>query len=494
MGRLRIREWTAGARYWLGVLGVDTTKTDIMAQLYIVYLALFLGGWVTISWSGLVVTAERLGAGRVAALWPVLPTGLYGLAMVWWSVALARLPFLLPHGDLEWMASSPISRRAVTAGALLPAQLKALLISAIASTVLFGLSGGSHLYTASALTTMAIMALQATSWLLSIARATRGGRPIRWLWTLPAATIPLYALFPWARIPFRWIVAPFLGYPQGLAFLGMAVSWAVAWIGVMLMAGQLNLITIQSLSSDYAEIRMLQQGIGRQLNRQVIRDSRAENRLRRRRPWGRVPSWTMPMWEAGRFGLSVWRMPMQALYLLETAALFRSALFAVFLPSGTAWMFWLLIAYRFRQNALSRWYHRDIDVAFLRQFWPNDNVARYIRSTIIPLAVVAGLDLLLWAVLPLSISMTPLHLLFWAGVVTSWYVAESPLLESIRSQSALQGHERAVLITGLMVVFGALLHSPQLALIVPAMVLVLAFIQTRRHRSPGQSLHYFGRR
>ncbi len=482
VGRLRTREWTAGARYWLSVLGVDTQKADIMTQLYIVYLALFLGGWVAISWSGLVATAERLGAGRVGALWPVLPTGLYGLALVWWSVALARLPFLLPHGDLEWLASSPISRRAVTAGALLPAQLKALLVAAIASTVLFGLSGGSHLYSASALTTLAILALQATSWLFSVARATRAGRPVRWLWILPTAMIPLYVLVPWVRTPFRWVVAPFLGHPQGMAFLGIAVAWGVAWLGVMLLAGPLNLITIQSQSSDYAEIRMMQQGIGRQLNRQVIRDARSQNRLRRRRPWGRVPPWTMPMWEVGRFGLSVWRMPMQALYLLETAALFRSALFAVFLPSSTAWMFWLFVAYRFRRNALSRWYHRDIDVAFLRQFWTDDDLGRYTRSSIIPLVVAAALGLILWAALPLGIAMTPLHLGLWAGIVVSWYVAESPLLESAHSKSPLQGHERAVLATGIMVVVGAVLHSPRVALIIPGIVLLLAFIRTRRRQ------------
>ncbi len=483
VGRLRMREWTAGARYWLAVLGVNTQKTDLMTQLYIVYLALFLGGWVVVSWSGLVVTAEQVGVGRVPPLWPILPTVLYGMAMVWWAAALMRPPFLLAHGDLEWLAPSPVSRRAITTAALLPAQFKVLLIGAIASTVLFGLSGGRHLYAASLLTTTAALALQTLSWLLSVSRSARASRPMRWLWILPAVMIPLDLLGPWVTTPFRWTVAPFLGHPLGGALVDIVAVWLAAWLAVMLVAGRLNLITIQSQSADYAEIRLLQQGIGRQLNRQIIRDWRSQNRLRRRRPWGNVPAWTMPLWEVGRLGLSLFRMPIQALYILETAALFRSALFAVFLPSATAWMLWVFLAYRFRRNALTRWYHRDVDAAFLRQFWPDSNLHRYIHSSVAPLVLVAALSLVLWILLPLAVPVTPLHMLFWAGLIISWYVAESPWLDTTHAESSLQGHERAVITTGLMVVMGAVLHHPQSALLIPAALLLTVFIQARRRRT-----------
>ena len=439
------------------------------------------------SWSGLIAIAEQVGMGRIPAPWPILPAVLDGLAVLLWGRALARLPFRFAHGDLEWMASSPISRRAIALGALLPEQFKALLIGAVASTIFFGLSGGVHLYGTSLLTTMAILTLQTISFILCLARASRPGRPARWLWILPAVLIPLYAMWPGMRIPFHWAVAPFVGQPLWATAFYIAAVWGGAWIAAMLVAGRLNLITIQSRSSEYAGIRVLQQGVGRRLNQQLIREWRAENRLRGRRPWGRMPSWPMPVWEVGRLSLSVWRMPKQSLYLLEMAGLFRSSLFAVFLSSGYAWMFWLFAAYRLRLEVLARWYHRDVDVSFLRQFWPEDDMDRYVRSSILPGALVAVISFVVWALLPLRVPVTPLHLSYLVGIMVTWYLAESPALES--RKAALGGHERAVLYTGLMIFIGAVLHDPLAALVVPLVVVVMAIVKVSRHRNISSDAH-----
>lgn len=133
-----------------------------------------------------------------------------------------------------------------------------------------------------------------------------------------------------------------------------------------------------------------------------------------------------------------------AWYVLGTAALFRSALLAVFLThSWTAWMFWIVVAYRFRFGGTQLWYRNDVGNSFVRQFWLESDVQRYMRATVIPLTIVVAVSFLLWVALPLSVRVTWLHGLFWFGLMIAWWLAEGPLLTGGSGERRIGEHDAA---------------------------------------------------
>lgn len=484
VARIRLRQWRAGAAYWLKVVGVDTKTPSITNRIYIGYLFLILVGWILLSWSGLLYVAHQMGQNVSEA--PIVaasvPSVLYVITMFWWGASLARLPFLMPHGDLEWMAVSPLSRRAVLAGALAPAQAKTAIISLIVASVAFSWLGLDHFYLASALTALLLCVVQTVGWALSSWRASVAGPPKRWLWLLPGLMLPLRLLLPDSARLFSGEMAPFHQGPVMTVVTLELVVWAASWVSALWIAGRINMISVASQSAIYADLRAARPILGMGSNAQGLRDVRVKSRMGGRRVRGRVRPWRQPWWEASRFLVSSLRLPRQVWYLIETAALFRSALLAVFaIHTLTGWMFWLFVAYRFRLNGMAGWYRADTETPFLHQFWPESGVVRYLRATSLPLVVTVALSFALWIALPLSISITGLHMLFWFGMIVTWYVAEGPLLMGdVSTERKLGGHETAVVATGLMLVIGAPFAKPAAALLVPAVLSVVALVRILR--------------
>lgn len=477
VAQIRLRQWRAGTVYWLQVVGVDTKAPGLMNRIYIGYLLAILAGWFVLSWSGLLFLAHQMGSRiATAGLTQGIPVVLYGVAMIWWGAALARLPFLMPHGDLEWMATSPVSRRAIFAGALVPAQAKTAIVSLVLASTVFSGLGQVHFYLASGLTALLVSTVQVVGWALSGWRASVAGPPKRWLWLVPGLMVPLILAWPGAARPFAGALAPLHQGPVPAVAAVELAAWVAAWAWALRIAGHINMVSVASQSATYADLRAARPIIGMGGNAQVLSDVRVKRGMAGRRVRGRVRPWPQPWWELSRFAASALRLPRRFWYLVETAALFRSGLLAVFaIHTLTAWMFWLILAYRFRLNGMAGWYRADTGTPFLRQFWPETDVVRYLRATWIPLAVTTVLSFALWAVLPLSIPVTWLHGLFWFGMIATWYVAEGPLLMGgALAERGLGRHETAVVATGLMLIIGAPLAKPEAALAVPAVLSAVA--------------------
>ncbi len=478
VARVRFRQWNARVLYWLEVLGVDTKTITTMTRIYAFYLFVMGIGWAMVSWSGLIHVAHEAGSRLPGGLPVLVPTLVYMTAMIWWSVSLARLPILMPHRDLEWMAVSPLSRRAILFAGFVPKQLRVLILALILATVVFSLLGGRHLYGASLLTAAAVAVIQTAGWILSSARAARPGPPLKWLWLLPGLMLPMRLLTATVVAPFASLLATLGTGSMIRAMVEELVAWALLWGLALWVSGRVNMMTITSESSLYADIRASMPVFGMGGAQGVRRDLLVRHKLHKKKALGRLRSWPMPWWEASRFAVSALRLPRQALYLLETAALFRSALLAVFLTHAwTAWMFWIVVAYRFRLGGMQLWYRNDIGPPFARQFWPESDVQRYLRATTIPLIVVATVSFALWIALPLSIPVTWVHGLFWLGLIVAWWVAEGPLLTRGSSEQRIGEHDAAVLACGVMLFIGSALAHPSLALLVPLILLGVAAIR-----------------
>ncbi|NMP24383.1 hypothetical protein [Sulfobacillus harzensis] len=481
VAQIRLRQWKAHVVYWLEVLGVDTKSITMMTRVYAFYLFLIGIGWVLVSWSGLIHMAHEVGSRIPPGLAVAVPTVLYMTAMIWWSAALARLPILMPHGDLEWMAVSPLSRRAILFASFVSKQVKVVVMALIVATVGFSLLGGRHLYGASLLTAAVVAAIQTAGWVLSSARAARSGPPPKLLWLLPGLMIPIRLLTATAAAPFARVLAPLGTSSVALALVEELAGWAALWVLAVSVSGRVNMISIASQSTLYADIRAAMPVFGMGGAKVVRRDVLVQHGMRSKKARGRLRSWPMPWWEVSRFAVSGLRLPRQALYLLETAALFRSALLAVFLThSWTAWMFWIVVAYRFRFGGMQLWYRNDVGNSFVRQFWPESDIHRYLRATAIPLTIVAAISFVLWVVLPLSVPVTWLHGLFWFGLIVAWWVAEGPLLTSESSERRIGEHDAAVLACGVMLLVGSALAHPVLALLVPLILVGVAAIRSGR--------------
>lgn len=478
VARVRLRQWNARALYWLEVLGVDTKTLTAMTRIYALYLLVIGIGWVVVSWSGLIHLAHQAGSRLPTGLAVLVPSLVYMTAMIWWSISLARLPILMPHGDMEWMVVSPLSRRAILFPGFVTKQLRVLILALILATVVFSLLGSRHLYGASLLTAAAVAVIETAGWVLSSARAARPGPPLKWLWLLPGLMIPMRLLTATVVAPFASLLATLGTGSMVRALVEELVAWALLWALALWVSEQVSMITIASESSLYADIRASMPVLGMG-GAKVRRDLLVRHTLHKKKVRGRLRPWPMPWWEASRFVVSALRLPRQALYLLETAALFRSALLAVFLThSWTAWMFWIVVAYRFRLGGMALWYRNDIEIPFVRQFWPESNVQRYLRATTIPLVVVAAVSFALWIALPLSVPVTWVHSLFWLGLIVAWWVAEGPLLTRGSSERRIGEHDAAVLACGVMLFLGSAVAHPRLALLVPLILLGVAAIRS----------------
>lgn len=488
VARIRLRQWKTHMGYWLEVLGVDTRSTTMMTRVYTFYLGIIGIGWVLVSWSGLIHLAREVGSAIPPGLVVAVPSALYITAMIWWAIYLARLPVLMAHGDLEWMAVSPLSRRAILLVDFVPKQVKAVIVTLIVATVGFSLLGGQHLYRASLLTAALIVPIQTVAWILSSARASRPATPLKGLWLWPGLMIPMRLLTERVTAPFSGVLAPWGTTGWAPVLWDELVAWGVLLVIAALVSGRVNMISITSKSSLYADIRATLPVLGMRGAQTIRWDLQIQQRMRNRRPRGRLQSWSMPWWEVSRFFVSIWRLPRQAWSLLETAALFRSALLAVFLTHAwTAWMFWLVVAYRFRSGGMQLWYRQDVGNPFVRQFWSDGDIARYLRASAIPLMIVAGTGFCLWVLLPLAVPVTWLHGLFWSGLIVTWWVADGPLLARSSSGRRLAEHDTAVLACGVMLLVGSGLAHPALALLVPLILVGIATIRTGRSIAVGRT-------
>lgn len=491
LARLRGREWHSQVLYIFRLLGLDVRELDWATYSYGFYVVGIALLWGIVSWSAILHLATGLGDRfAITNLYP-LDIVLIVVAMILLIRALAGYPFLLPHGDLELLAPTPISRRSMASIALIARQVKALLLWGFAGSIIVSFLQLTHVSLWSGALLFALWGIMVSAWsfTLSVWRVARPRRPGRFLWAIPFILVPaLIWQGPVTTWPAHWVtlgLSNATSLPQAEAALSM--FWILGWIAMVVLSGRLNLITIQESSELYADVRSL--GTAYLPNPQLVQDMRQRSRMRRHKARGSLPNWDFPKWEIGRFGVGLWRNPRHALVLLETALLLRSGILLVFeTPTGLAWLFWLFVCFRMNRGGMTLHFQRDYGDAFTRQFWPDTAPHRALLSTIVPFLTVTVIAYAAWLILPLGVSWTPFHVLFLLALIVAWHLSETTeLIRKVAMGSVTGGREARTLVLGIMLFLAIPGHQPGFAIWVPAILIIMAgsrYRQQFRSASP----------
>ncbi len=481
VGRIRYRRSRAQWFYWLKLLGVDDQKTDIWQSLYAVYLLAIVCGWVVLSWAGVASVAHHLG-GPLSPPWMArLPIGLTGIAIVLIAWQVARIPVRLGHGDLEWLAPSPISRRIPVLFDVVPKQAVRLMMVTLAASVLAAGIHAPQYLALGLLTGFWWLAMESLGYAGSLWRASRPRGPLRMLW-IPVS-VGLLILLLELQGPMTWpshfVILPLDSHAWRTAMVGVG-SWCVAgWLAIWLTAPRLSMLSVQKASTLYADIR----GLGTRYapNPGLVQELRQKAILSRRRPWGRLPDGSSRWWELGRWFWSMVRMPGQILRMIELALFFRAGLFLTSdRKVSLAWLIWVFVAYWFRRGGLGRWFQTDVGDPFIRQFWPDSLAHRLLVSTLSPLLAVVAVASLAWWVVPDGTRFTPSNILFLIGLAVAWWLGEAVLIiRQIENEGRSDGaHLGSVVSVGAMMLVGAQFHHPGAAVVVPAVLLIWFLLQS----------------
>ena len=215
--RIRAREWRSQLLYVFRVLGIDDTRMDWATYSYGFYIIGLAAVWGIVSWSMMLDVISQIGHAFPGTVIHSVSVILTVIAIIFLMRGLFSYPFLLPHGDLELMAPTPISRRAMATMALIPRQSKSLLIWGFIGSLSLRFFHLTHVplwYGASA---FALWGLILNVWVytLSLWRVARSRKPRRFLGFLPLLIIP--ALF-WApqlpTWPAHWVLLAVTHHPS----------------------------------------------------------------------------------------------------------------------------------------------------------------------------------------------------------------------------------------------------------------------------------------
>ncbi|PSR34597.1 MAG: hypothetical protein C7B46_03935 [Sulfobacillus benefaciens] len=483
ISRIRLRQATSQILYALRVLGVDTSKTDWVTYTYGLYLVGVFAGWTTVSWAGVLHLVASNPWMRPTWI-IIIPPLLTFVAVVSWARALGTVPFKLAHGDLELLAPSPISRRALAASPWIVQQVKAALIQGFLGSLIVAFFHGVHRHLWIEVELFALWGMGVSGWgfVWSSLRVMSARKPRHWLWLLPL--FGAIAVGAWSHTallwPAHWVVLPLTIQSQAALrpqeVLGLMVVFA--WTAALAVSGKIHLISIQEASALYADMRAL--GTVYAPNPQLVRDMVQASRLRGRRARGNMPTWHPPFAECGRLYVVLLRSPGQAFALLEIALLIRSALLLIFSShTGIVWLFWLVACYRFQRGSTTFLWQRNANNAFIRQFWPDTLLERMLRSSVLPLSIVTGLSVLLWWLLPLGVPLSVKPALTLLALVIAWHFAETfELMRKLPNGSGAVGTREARTIGMGMFLFAAIvLHKLVMAWALTAILVFIVFRQ-----------------
>lgn len=481
VGGIRFRQARAAWFYWLRLLGVGDQQQDMWQSLYAAYIAIVVVGWVVLSWSAVVSVAHSVGGpldpewtGRIVLM--IAIAGAIGA-----GVQAVRVPFRLTHGDLEWLAPSPISRRIFAVIALIGKQVLHLLMATFIGSVLAAAIHAPSYLAVGFLFGWYWLALESLGWQIATWRMTARRRAYpSGFWTAVAVVLVLGGLFVVLPQAIEWPAhLVVLGLTRGLwtrAFWGITSWLAVGWILVFLAGSRINVMNIQKASLLYADIQAL--GTRYAPNPGLIRELREKASLSRHRARGHLPSVRSRLWETGRWAWGAIRLPSQILMLVELSLMFRSGLLLAFSTKlSLIWLLWLVVAYRFRRGSLNRWFRADLSEPFARQFWSDPWPRRLLAASAPPWIAVTLLAGLEWLALPLGNGVTLGHALFLVGLAVAWSLGEAAMVvrQLDRDGQSDDGHVGAVIAGGLMVILGAGLHHPGTAMLVPVALLLWYF-------------------
>ncbi|WP_020375425.1 hypothetical protein [Sulfobacillus thermosulfidooxidans] len=481
LGEIYWRRFKAQSLYWLRSIGIDPNDRDIFSRLYIVYIFIIVGIWVGVSYSGLLTLAWHLGHTLNKPLGVILPPIAILAAVLSITLTVARSPLYLTHGDIEWALSSPISPRLFVPFYVIPRQIRLFLLSLLIVSLAALFLHTPHEAALAVSFALWMVTANSLGWIIAAIHYSRHARPYRYFWlAVLLSLLTLVFLFHQGVIVMAQRVEP---YPSH--FVELTLLLGGLWFLGFLVASHINLLSVQEASELYADIADL--GTIYLPNRDLVQQIHTRKRLAKKRVIGRLPSWPKPYFEIGRFGITLLRQPRYLWTLVELSLLFRAGIVLLAKTSNHwAWLFWLFIAYRFRRGHLSQIFIEDVTNPFLYQFWPDSIVLHFIQSSILPVLIVFLLTTGFWWILPLSIPLTGMDLLFVTSLILSWVLGEATaLMKSIQSKTAGDNyHVAAVMASGLVLLLATVLHHIAWAPLIPLVLMTSLWRQYQTEKPP----------
>lgn len=474
------RRFRSQSLYWLRNVGIDPNDRDIFSRLYVFYLIAFGGIWVAVSYSGLLTLLWHSGHSLHVPISVVMPPVAIISAIISITLTASRSPLYLNHGDLEWAITSPISARAFMPFYLVPRQFRLVLLTLLIASLGAAFVHDPHQRALAISWALWMLAANTSGWIIAALHFSRPAKPYRYFWLAVLVSLLLLVL------PFhqQFIMLAQRVDPLPAHFVELSIALGILWFIAVMISSRINLISVHEASGLYADIQDL--GIIYLPNRDLVQQIRNQRRLAGHRVIGHLPSWPEPYFELGRFVITLVRRPRFLFTLVELSLLFRSALILLGKTSNHwAWLFWLFIAYRFRRGHLAQFFIEDMTNPFLYQFWPEPIVMRFIQSSILPVFTVWLLTLILWVILPLGIPFTAMHLLVASSLILAWVLAEGvAVLKSLHSQQTAENyHAAAVIASGIVLVFAAVMHHMAWTPLIPFVLFSVLWQYYRREKT-----------
>ncbi len=409
--------------YWLRSLGVDLSDRDIFSRLYILYILAILVIWVAVSFSLVLNLAVHLGH-------PISPKLYLGLGITSWILGILVItlssstsPLYLTHGDIQWLASSPLSPRLLIPFHLPFRQMKAFLMAALLASLVAAAVHDSHIEEFALTQALWILSCQAAGWNLSALHYSRSRKPLRFFWVgVILALILLSAIF--HHLNQTLILALTPGHLHPDTFVAPVAG---LWLLTIFTSARINLVNVHEASTLFADIDQL--GTIYLPNRGMVQEIRTRKRFAQKRVLGHLPLWSSPWYHTGRVMITALRRPRYIWSLVELALLFRSALLLLSpQASRWTWLFWIFIAYRFRQGNMAFVSAEDVLSPFLNQFRPLNKLRQFLLSTWLPFLFVFVTSLVFWLIIPLTVSLSLPHFLYLSSLILAWALGEGVVI------------------------------------------------------------------
>lgn len=462
--------------YWLRVLGVEEDDT----RLYRLYVYGFGVFWLVATWGWAVDTtfemSRQMASAELAAWREMIPGLLFGVHLIVTGLLLRLNPARVTASDITWLATSPVSRRALILVrymrfmvTLLPGILIAILLTMFLSwqqvhpdTVgMAGLQGGL-------LALPLLMLYTSVAWMLSLLRLTLPPARRQSLWLVPVVMLLLAQLLPdlmllpgslWSQTIRADLTASAALTVCVLAGAGLSV---LLWV-----AGRFHMTDLIDESATFA--RLSRAG--------SLRDTTLSSRIERqaslsqRRVWLALP-------DSGNRNITLLyrallarmrRAPMSLLTPLAQGLIGAGGIISLLQTAGTgsiqAWLLLVIMLSMYRPSDLIAEFAQDVGTPFLHSLLPVDNLRLCLLDCALPvfLTTVGGL-------VPLFILTAPETWLF-AGLTVLLLVTLLTLTQAVASVRLVDAgikrvpYDVAVLLCGV-VLFAAVNLSGSLLMVV----------------------------
>ena len=406
LARLEARRLKSQTSNWLRLLGFDRHDSCLF-QAYVAGFWLF---WVVAMGAFLVEQVElasrQVTVQEVAAVLDGLPPTILGLQLFYLLGLFLNPPLKLVAPDLLYVATSPVSRGAITAvhcarALLVPALLLAALGSLAALFFAWGLAAPSPgLIACQALLLTAGLAYLsgALSWAVALAR--QNSRSVA-VWRAFGLVFLAAGIGAWlAPGVFLWPGRMWTGMVRGSLHAGhialLLAGLAAALAALYVTGSRTHMAGVIDLSQTYARIRKL--GVWGQVEAaEVVARLRSQSRIAsRRRLRGRLlQTFNIPGTLFGQSWLVLVRLsPALLLRLLAAGAVFSSAAITLVTlgdaSSVQTWALLFIALIQFRPNDALRGFQISVRQPFLRQFLPADNLLLFASQTSLPLLIMSA--------------------------------------------------------------------------------------------------------